>query len=65
MSDCSKEWKLPKKLPAEVRRVMTKGGERYGLRVGSRRILMTRYESECVLSDLMVLLNEREADDGR
>lgn len=61
MSDCSTNWKLPKMFPAEVRRV----GDKYGLRVGNRRILMGRREAECILADLQVLLNDSEVDDGR
>lgn len=60
MSDCSKNWKLPKEYRAEVKRIKVKGGIRYGLRVGPRRILMTEEEASEVLSDLMVLLKEVE-----
>lgn len=66
MSECCNNWKLPKEFPAEVRKIRTKDGVKYGLRVGPRRVLMTQYEAECVLTDLMVILKEvQEYDDRR
>lgn len=57
MSDCSTNWKLPKKYPAEVVRI----GDKYGIRIrGKRALVVDRECASYILADLMVLLRERE-----
>lgn len=55
------EWKMPKEFPAEVKQ--RKDG-RFDLRVGKRRLIITKREADCILSDLQVLyyasLNDKE-----